>query len=114
MFIGSRESRQEAEGAIEAVCLHTGHPRTEELVKKRWEGSGGVLEGSGRGGTPGLPDGVDFDGTAGKSGQVPGPRRTWSRAETPGPPGQRGCTFSICVPAWAATVMDSPSAQPWL
>lgn len=42
--------RQKTEGAIKAACLHTGAPQE--------RGTGEVLEGSGRGGTPGLPDGV--------------------------------------------------------
>lgn len=60
MFIGSRELRQEAKGAIEAVCLHTGHPRTEELVKRDGKDLAGSLRAQEGGGTPGLPDGVDF------------------------------------------------------
>lgn len=83
MFIGSRELRQEAKGAIEAVCLHTGHPRTEELVKKRWKDLAGSLRAQEGVGPQAYVMGLTFDGTAGKSGQVPGPRSTWSRAERP-------------------------------
>jgi len=52
--------RQKTEGVIKAAVCTEGHPRREELVIKRQEGSSEGLEGSGRGGTPGLPDGADL------------------------------------------------------